>query len=408
MVSSPEARLVGPGSLRTLIATMVALLALASSAHRARAQLPGPAVDLAVPVAPTPFTRDGVTNLVYEVHVTNMSQVTTLLTRVEVVNDESGRTLATYTGQEIMDHLARPIPATKLLDGRMIESGKRGVLYMWVSLERGSVPLRIRHRLAFASLDGVNEQTVEGARVTVRARKAPVIGAPLRGTGWAARFLSNSAAHRRSLTPLHGRLQIGQRFAIDFGKKGPDGTEFHGEGNRNSDAWSYDQDILAVADGVVGRIQDGIAENDPSQPSALPTRWDLVFGNYLVLDIGDGNYAMYCHIRPGSFTVKPGDRVRRGQVMAHVGNSGNATGPHLHFQMCDSPDPLDCEGVPYEFDRFEVLGFETMDQFQAQTWSPDPTFHVKRYTSEMTPDMSIVRFEDTGQRIGGATDPPTE
>ena len=52
-------------------------------------------------------------------------------------------------------------------------------------------------------------------------------------------------------------------------------------------------------------------------------------------------------LQPGSLRVKAGQRVRRGDVLGLLGNSGNSTGPHLHFQVMDGPSPLGAEGLPY-------------------------------------------------------------
>jgi murein DD-endopeptidase len=54
--------------------------------------------------------------------------------------------------------------------------------------------------------------------------------------------------------------------------------------------------------------------------------------------------------------VRQGDRVRRGQVVGLVGNSGNSTEPHLHFHIADGVSPLGSEGVPYGYDAFELVG----------------------------------------------------
>jgi murein DD-endopeptidase MepM/ murein hydrolase activator NlpD len=51
--------------------------------------------------------------------------------------------------------------------------------------------------------------------------------------------------------------------------------------------------------------------------------------------------------------VKSGDRVRRGQVLGLLGNSGNSTGPHLHFQVSSSPEGGN--GLPFVFDSFELV-----------------------------------------------------
>jgi len=73
------------------------------------------------------------------------------------------------------------------------------------------------------------------------------------------------------------------------------------------------------------------------------------------MDLGRGNYCMYAHLQPGSLKVKAGDRVKRGQVLGLLGNSGNPTEPHLHFQVMDGPSPLGAEGLPYLIDSFELL-----------------------------------------------------
>ncbi|HYO83907.1 MAG TPA: M23 family metallopeptidase, partial [Bryobacteraceae bacterium] len=79
---------------------------------------------------------------------------------------------------------------------------------------------------------------------------------------------------------------------------------------------------------------------------------DDVEGNYVVLDVGDGRFVTYAHLIPGSLTVKRGDRVRAGQVLGKIGNSGNSSGPHLHFQVATGPGVLRGDGVPFVFDSF--------------------------------------------------------
>jgi murein DD-endopeptidase MepM/ murein hydrolase activator NlpD len=99
---------------------------------------------------------------------------------------------------------------------------------------------------------------------------------------------------------------------------------------------------------------------------------DNLAGNFIVIDLGDGQYAQYAHLRPGSVKVKVGDRVRRGQHVAQVGISGDARVPHLHFQVADSIDFLAGEGLPYVFDEFQLDG--------------------QRHTAEYPTDGAVVSF----------------
>ena len=77
-------------------------------------------------------------------------------------------------------------------------------------------------------------------------------------------------------------------------------------------------------------------------------------GNYVILALGRGRYAFYAHLKPGSLRVERGDRVRAGDVLGLLGNSGSSTGPHLHFHVMNRPSALAADGLPYVFDRFRT------------------------------------------------------
>jgi hypothetical protein len=150
---------------------------------------------------------------------------------------------------------------------------------------------------------------------------------------------------------------IAQRFAIDYVKLGDDGRTFTGDRLKNENYHAYGVDALAVADGRVVEVKDGIPENIPGPTSrAVPITLETVGGNHIILDLGGGRYAFYAHLKPGSLRVRLGDRVRRGQVLALVGNSGNSTEPHLHFHLSDANSPLGAEGIPYALESLEIVG----------------------------------------------------
>jgi murein DD-endopeptidase MepM/ murein hydrolase activator NlpD len=227
----------------------------------------------------------------------------------------------------------------------------RAIAFMWVTVDAGSaVPNTLRHRVTGRT------QPVEGGVVRVSAARPIVLGPPLRGADWlAANGPANGSGHRRAIIPIEGRTPIAQRFAIDWVRFGPDRATFTGDRLDNKNYRAYGAEILAVADGVVTSIKDGIPENVPGPASrAVPITLETIGGNYVVLDLGGGRFAFYAHMQPGSVRVKAGDRVRRGRVLGLVGNSGNSTEPHLHFHLGASASPLGAEGIPYVIESFET------------------------------------------------------
>jgi murein DD-endopeptidase MepM/ murein hydrolase activator NlpD len=57
----------------------------------------------------------------------------------------------------------------------------------------------------------------------------------------------------------------------------------------------------------------------------------------VILAIGGARYVMYGHMKQGSVRVRAGDRVRKGQTLGQVGDSGNSGEPHLHIQVQNEP-----------------------------------------------------------------------
>jgi murein DD-endopeptidase MepM/ murein hydrolase activator NlpD len=133
-------------------------------------------------------------------------------------------------------------------------------------------------------------------------------------------------------------------------------SRFTGDSKDNRNYRAYGADVLAVADATVARIKDGIRENTPGEdPDGAFITDDAELGNYIILDLGGGNSCLYAHLQPGTLRVKAGDRVKRGQTLGLLGNSGSSTEPHLHFQVMNGTSLVDPEGIPYLIDSFELL-----------------------------------------------------
>ena len=152
---------------------------------------------------------------------------------------------------------------------------------------------------------------------------------------------------------------------------------------------------MAVANGLVSDIKDGLQDNAGSNdPSTRNVTLDNITGNYIILNLGQGRFALYAHLIPGSIRVRTGDRVKAGQVLAQLGNSGNSDAPHLHFHLMNGNSPLGAEGIPYEIDSFILEGvidngFDAVEK--GEPWHPtknNPVIHRREFPI----DNAVVTF----------------
>ena len=344
------------------IRVVAAAILLASAPAAVAKTIQSIPVDLQVLVAPTVTEAEGRRHLVYELHLTNMGQADLLLQKVEVVDGATGTAVTTYADDELATVLSRP-GTSGLSDRRLIGGGLRAVVFIDAMAPMDAkLPSSIVNRVSFAPVTPADasgaQSVVDGAPLTPIASAVAPLGPPVRGDRWlASHALSNASSHRRTLITLDGRTRIAQRFAIDLTRIGSDGQVFRGDPAKNGNWTPYGADVLAVADGRVVDVQDGLAENDPTADAkAIPISFETAGGNYLVLELGDGRYVFYAHLQPGSLRVHLGDAVRRGQKLALLGNSGKSDAPHLHLQVMDANSPLAAEGLPLVFDSFELQG----------------------------------------------------
>jgi len=359
-------------------------------------------VDVEVPIAPTPVESGGKVHLVYELHITNFQSSDLGLMSVEILNGTSP--IASYKDEELIGRLFHVGVSGDLPDKRIIGGGMRVVVYIWLTVENAAVPSTLRHQLTFKvpKLDGSGQESyVEGPQIEVSKENPVVITPPFRSGTWAAgNGPSNTSIHRRSSNRVNGKNRISQRFAVDWFKlgdkaKGEDeGKLVHDDPKKNENWYDYGAEILAVADAVVFAVKDDIPENVPlSVKRAVPITLETTAGNYVFLDLGHDRFALYAHLQPG-IRVKVGDKVRRGQVLGLLGNSGNSDSPHLHFHIVDGNSPLGAEGLPFVFESYEVLG--VLNDLGVLTrdngWRPQPGATIEKDRKEMPLENMIIRF----------------
>ena len=151
------------------------------------------------------------------------------------------------------------------------------------------------------------------------------------------------------LSPLqnHHLIAYNQRFALDLVRL-EDGRIFSG-GTGNAAVHGWEEPLRAPADGTVVTARDGMED---SQGASFVTDPGDAAGNVIVVELETGHFVVLAHLRNGTLRVREGDRVRKGDPLALVGNSGNTTLPHLHLQVQTHGDLWDPDNrsIPFGFE----------------------------------------------------------
>jgi hypothetical protein len=385
---------------RLSLAAMFLFALLVAPFAAGRAQVPENMTPLllAVQDAPVPFMgSDGQIHLVYELGMTNFSSAEIAVEKVEVVGDGSVlQTLdtAAVAGRLQPGGLREPV-------GTLARS-THALLFLNVSLAPGSkIPSELSHRVALrvsAAPPGHQELSESGGATTVDKRSVALIGPPLHGERYiAADSCCDATRHTRAALPVNGRVWVAQRYAVDWEQMDASGHIYTGPREKLESYAIFGQPVLAVANAVVVSVIDGQPEQTPgSYPTNIAL--DAADGNLIILDLGEKRYALYAHLQPGSIKVHRGDRVRLGQVLGLVGDTGNSIVPHLHFQVTDGPSSLSSNGFPYEIRDFEMTGKSdgtaAFDQAESNgTPLPITPFSPPRAVKEAMPlDQMIISF----------------
>ena len=322
---------------------------------------------------------DGKFHIVYELVLTNSSRFDWKVLKVEALaGNTDGPVVYSVSGDEVIKKM-RLIGTRQPTDS--LEPAQSGIMFIAFPVDtKEDIPSSLLHRLTITSADGLPAQIISmldlpddqksltefGAPVNVSTDSAVVLGPPLKGSGWiAANGCCDSDTHMRSDLPMNGSLYISQRFAIDWMKANPDNRLYEGDPKDLNNWFGYDQDVLAVAD---ARVVEVVDKYEDQVPFVLPTEAGAITveeidGNHIVLELPNGQYAFYAHLKPGSIKVKAGDTVKRGDVIAKLGNTGNTSAPHLHLHVMETPLTIGSNGLPHRFSQYKLLGKTTEESF---------------------------------------------
>ncbi|MBI4533591.1 MAG: M23 family metallopeptidase [Candidatus Melainabacteria bacterium] len=350
-------------------------------------------------VSPRPFQgSDGRINLIYELVVTNMGKHPAKLKQLQVLNGDNPEQVILPLDSQDLQLLFRPAGSNR--PSNLLEAGRAGIVWLNLTFAKPEeVPRKLLHRICFDGRSVINKPdspSYTGAELNVDERAPIIVGPPLRGGGWLAlNCYSSLGGHRRALLPINNKMQCSQRYAIDWMKLDDQHRTCTGNRTVMSSYPAYGQPVLAVADATVAGVVEGFADQpigklsgDPLYPGA----------NTITLDLGNGTYGFYAHLKPGSIKVHEGDKVKRGLEIARLGNTGNSSAPHLHFHVTDGAEALGSNGIPYVFDSFMVEGkikdFKSFIKAE-QARSPHPFQPVtpgERHQNELPKEATVVSF----------------
>jgi biotin carboxyl carrier protein len=324
---------------------------------------------------PFPAT-DGKTHLTYELVLTNASATEATLQKVAVVDPaDPSHTLAAFEGADLLARLRTPGAAR--VSAPTVQAGQTRLLLIDFALDPAvKTPSRLMHSLALLGTPAPSREpmTPVAMHYTVAPieihGKLPKIGPPLKGDRWVAvnGCCDDTGVHRSSSMPCNGGIYAAQRFAIDWMQLDHAGRLVEGDPANVHSYPDYGADVIAVAEGKVVAATNDLEDQKPGTlPDPSTINMQNVDGNHIVIDLGGGVYAFYAHLQKDSLAVHPGERVKRGQVLAKLGNTGNTSAPHLHFHLMESPSVLCSNGIPYVIDSFALTGQVSIEEFAKAT-----------------------------------------
>lgn len=184
-----------------------------------------------------------------------------------------------------------------------------------------------------------------GAGVSVR----PPFGTPRVGTWftyWGGRNLARN----------YHMVARAQTYAFDLVVV-KDGKSFSGPANEHASYYCWGEPVLAVADGVVSDVVDGLPDMAIGDMSATAAA-----GNHVIVRVGPEQHALVAHLQRGSTKVKTGDTVKAGQPLGLCGNSGRTSEPHIHFHLQTGATFADAgNGLPANFHDMRIDGRPVRD-----------------------------------------------
>ncbi|MBC7621312.1 MAG: M23 family metallopeptidase [Candidatus Saccharibacteria bacterium] len=253
-------------------------------------------------------------------------------------------------------------PSIDTVPGRVIAPGAKVLVFNPFHSFRADIDL---HRLSYTFNLSIPQESPEtSASLTVEpqvyqgktALSLPAKGKVLIHDG------HDFYAHHRRLNTEHvaakdlGLTQNFMRYSLDINPTNERFEPYRDKGARNEDWFAWGQPLVAPGDGTVVDAADVTPDNirggtnyfNGADVKTAPMQF---YGNYLLIDHGNGEFSLLGHVQKGSLQVKVGDKVQRGQLVAKIGSSGSSNNPHVHYELRTGTG-LHVEGLPAMFQNY--------------------------------------------------------
>jgi len=356
---------------------------------------------------------DGMIHLAYALLFTNSWNRPATLKSIEVVDPAHDNAVTganhvtTATNQDITGQLrllSLPVTQDQKNFAMEVPPGQSAVAYFDVTYgDAAQVPRTIAHRVVVSAQSRDQKPqdfTLLSPPMRLDCNPPVVLAPPFKGDGWvdANGCCREIGPHRFVMNSINGSMAATEEFAIDWIRVDAQGHQFNGD-PKDPKAWvDYGAELLAVAPGTVVEVMSDLPDA-PAGKAPDDLTIPQIAGNRVIIEIGQGRYAEYAHLAPHSVTVKVGDYVQQGQRIGLLGNTGNTTAPHLHFQLMDRPSSLDGSALPFVFDQMQLQARVTINLDELDAWWNNPaplpmdTKVAKPLTFAMPLSLDVVGFK---------------
>lgn len=164
-----------------------------------------------------------------------------------------------------------------------------------------------------------------------------------------------------------------QRYAYDFLIIDEEGKSYKNDPTVVEDYYCYGLPLKAPADGVIMEVVNDAKESTLYGKGRYINRAKHLAGNYIIIQHEHQELTMLAHLKKDSVLVEVGDTVKRGQVVARCGNTGNSSEPHLHFQLQNRKSFYSSSGLPITFNDLEITTHPNYARLDSR-----PTMDIKK------------------------------